>query len=239
MRQVEGMSELRTQEMTVAEYLTWWSANSGEKPAREVSTHVVDRVGAAQQQGNTGAELLYLKDWNFEKENPDYGLYDWPEHFREDWLNDFERSTASDHRFVYLGAKDTYTPLHKDTLNSFSWSASISGRKRWWMLPPEVGPLLEDAAGTKVFDIRSVEHERFPNCEKALESLNLIDQLPGEVIFVPSGWWHQVVNLDDALSVNHNWINGANIMCTWNFLKDERAKVFTSGTGMILPRAKR
>jgi ribosomal protein L16 Arg81 hydroxylase len=84
-----------------------------------------------------------------------------------------------------------------------------------------------------------VEHERFPNCEKALESLNLIDQLPGEVIFVPSGWWHQVVNLDDALSVNHNWINGANIMCTWNFLKDERAKVFTSGTGMILPRAKR
>ena len=38
----------------------------------------------------------------------------------------------------------TFTPLHTDTLNSFSWSASIAGRKRWWMLPPEAGPFLRD-----------------------------------------------------------------------------------------------
>ncbi len=32
-------------------------------------------------------------------------------------------------------------------------------------------------------------------------------QGPGEIVFVPSGWWHQVENVSDCLSVNHNWIN--------------------------------
>lgn len=32
-----------------------------------------------------------------------------------------------------------------------------------------------------------------------------LEQGPGEVVFVPSGWHHEVWNLDDALSVNCNW----------------------------------
>jgi hypothetical protein len=31
-------------------------------------------------------------------------------------------------------------------------------------------------------------------------------QLPGDAVFVPSGWTHQVVNLSDCVSVNHNWV---------------------------------
>ena len=32
-----------------------------------------------------------------------------------------------------------------------------------------------------------------------------------ETLFVPSRWYHQVKNIDDAVSVNHNWFNGCNI----------------------------
>lgn len=28
---------------------------------------------------------------------------------------------------------------------------------------------------------------------------------------MPSGWWHQVQNLEDTISINHNWANGCNI----------------------------
>ena len=38
------------------------------------------------------------------------------------------------------------------------------------------------------------------------------------MIFVPSGWYHQVNNLDDCLSINHNWINAANIDKVRSFL---------------------
>lgn len=32
-----------------------------------------------------------------------------------------------------------------------------------------------------------------------------------ETLFVPSRWYHQVHNIDDSVSVNHNWFNGCNI----------------------------
>lgn len=32
-----------------------------------------------------------------------------------------------------------------------------------------------------------------------------------ETLFVPSGWFHQVTNLEDTVSINHNWFNGCNI----------------------------
>ena len=38
-----------------------------------------------------------------------------------------------------------------------------------------------------------------------------IIQRRGEVIFVPSGWHHQVENVEDTISINHNWFNAANI----------------------------
>lgn len=34
-------------------------------------------------------------------------------------------------------------------------------------------------------------------------------------MFVPSGWHHQVWNLADTISVNHNWFNGCNVRSVW------------------------
>ena len=38
-----------------------------------------------------------------------------------------------------------------------------------------------------------------------------VRQEAGEMIFVPSGWHHQVWNLRDTISINHNWFNAANV----------------------------
>jgi hypothetical protein len=40
-----------------------------------------------------------------------------------------------------------------------------------------------------------------------------------------SGWYHQVKNLADTISINHNWINCFNIRFVWNYLKKELLKV--------------
>lgn len=52
-----------------------------------------------------------------------------------------------------------------------------------------------------------------------------IVQEAGDAIFVPSGWHHQVVNLVDTISINHNWINGCNIQKVWEALQKNLASV--------------
>lgn len=44
-------------------------------------------------------------------------------------------------------------------------------------------------------------------------------QNTNEVIFIPSGWHHQVWNMKDTISINHNWINGCNIKNVWQSLE--------------------
>lgn len=46
-------------------------------------------------------------------------------------------------------------------------------------------------------------------------------QEAGETIFVPSGWHHTVMNLEDTLSINHNWLNAYNVHWAWALLQQE------------------
>lgn len=50
-------------------------------------------------------------------------------------------------------------------------------------------------------------------------------QKAGQTVFVPSGWHHQVWNLENTISVNHNWFNGCNIHCIWNALYSKYLEV--------------
>jgi hypothetical protein len=46
-------------------------------------------------------------------------------------------------------------------------------------------------------------------------------QRAGECIFVPSTWKHQVVNLEETLSINRNWVTAANVDLCWECLSTE------------------
>ena len=44
---------------------------------------------------------------------------------------------------------------------------------------------------------------------KSVKRYDVIQE-SGDIIFAPSLWHHQVHNLEDTLSINHNWFNAAN-----------------------------
>ncbi|XP_068150734.1 LOW QUALITY PROTEIN: 2-oxoglutarate and iron-dependent oxygenase JMJD4 homolog [Drosophila tropicalis] len=156
---------------------------------------------------------LYLKDWHLAAELPGYKFYKVPKYFASDWLNEqLINEQRDDYRFVYMGPKDSWTSFHSDVFGSFSWSTNIVGHKKWLIMPPGEELKLSDSLGNLPFSID----------EKMLNALEVryftINQTANEAVFVPSGWYHQVWNLTDTISVNHNWFNACNIEMVWTNL---------------------
>ncbi|XP_063236248.1 2-oxoglutarate and iron-dependent oxygenase JMJD4 isoform X2 [Bacillus rossius redtenbacheri] len=169
-------------------------------------------------------------DWHFTKDYPEENVYRVPQYFASDWLNEYlcnRPDPSDDYRFVYMGPKGSWTPFHADVFTSFSWSVNVCGRKKWWLFPPGEEACLRDRHGQLAYDASAPElkdNVSFPNYHK-LGKYYEVEQKSGEAIFVPSGWHHQVWNLEDTISINHNWVNGCNIDSMWKSLKNNLAAV--------------
>jgi hypothetical protein len=95
---------------------------------------------------------------------------------------------------LWLGGAGTHTPLHHDGDNSMF--CQIRGRKRIRLAPPESLALLDRARGVYgTWD----PPEHLP--DDAPEVVRELVVGPGEALFIPAGWWHQVDALDPSISV--------------------------------------
>jgi hypothetical protein len=43
---------------------------------------------------------------------------------------------------------------------------------------------------------------------------------PGDVVFVPRGWWHCVLNVEDSVAVTHNFCSEAGLPAVLRCLRD-------------------
>lgn len=102
------------------------------------------------------------------------------------------------------------TPLHQDPHKTSAWNALAQGRKRWTLYPPDVVPpgntfvQLARSSSTAGVDEDLIDSEYYASPDVMKWFIEIYPFLkpeqrpiecvlePGEVIFVPSGWWHQV-----------------------------------------------
>ncbi|KAF1762230.1 hypothetical protein GCK72_010492 [Caenorhabditis remanei] len=170
---------------------------------------------------------VYLKDWHFQNQ---FGtsVYKLHPFFSRDFVNCEKWTTeksknpfGDDYRFVYIGAAESWTKFHADVVSSYSWSANICGRKKWFMMPPGKEHFFKCNFSESGFveDIRD-----FPNLFEQAEVVTFIQE-PGEIVFVPSNWYHQVHNLADTISINHNWMNSTNLHIVHKFLNQRKHDV--------------
>jgi len=161
----------------------------------------------------------YLKDWHLQlqlEQRPRIqsipALYKCPPIFEVDLLNSFlTRFTDGDYRFCYWGPRGSFTSRHSDVLHSFSWSYNVVGTKKWTFFRSSGCQLQgQEAAKQKVGGSNRVSEQTFT-----------VIQRSGQAMFVPSQWQHEVINLEETISINHNWVTCANLDICWECLVTE------------------
>lgn len=112
---------------------------------------------------------------------------------------------------LWIGPAGTFTPLHHDLTNNLL--VQIVGAKRLHLLPP--GETERLANNRHVFsDVHDIEDPMrtslFPQAREARRFV--VDLRPGDALFIPVGWWHQVRSLSFSVMLTYTnflWPNDA------------------------------
>lgn len=126
-------------------------------------------------------------------------------------MEDFDLPPYVERDQVYLtnlwfGPGGNVTRLHYDVPNNFL--AQVCGSKRFVMFPPgdmsRLYPFRTKSYNMSQVNIDEPDLERFPRFRDA-RPVEITLQ-PGEMLFIPSFWWHQVYSLETGVSVNFWWL---------------------------------
>lgn len=102
---------------------------------------------------------------------------------------------AFPYRGLFVSATGARTRLHRDPWASSAVLCQVAGTKRVWMYAPaqqaQLLAAVASGAGPNVL----------PACDGLLS--------PGEVLFVPDGWWHHVTTLSDSVSITWNFVHAS------------------------------
>jgi len=141
--------------------------------------------------------------------------------------------------WALVSASGSGSAFHVDPFNTSAWNSLLQGSKRWALYPPAVRQpagleAVAEAPPGHDFDYwdNTLNHAGWWGVtspyKKELAPLKyfteLLPQVPegqaplqcmlraGETIFVPSGWWHLVLNTEETVAVTGNFMDDANAL---------------------------
>lgn len=129
---------------------------------------------------------------------------------------------------LWIGPKGTITPLHFDMINNFF--CQIRGSKRVRLVPSWSMPwVYNDYHVYSDVDAASPDFEEHP----LFSNVTMYDFVvhPGEVLFIPMGWWHHLESLEPTVSLTRKRLNhpGSNAY-GGGFIQE--SKYFSLGQGL-------
>lgn len=116
---------------------------------------------------------------------------------------------------LWVSHRGVFTQSHFDELENFN--IALAGRKRFVLSPPGFRGYYPRSIvrgfgdKSRVVDFDDVSRERFPRLVAKLERRRELILEPGQMLYLPLGWWHQVESLDE-LNINLNfWLRDRKI----------------------------
>lgn len=137
-----------------------------------------------------------------------------------------------DRQWLIIGPERSGSTFHKDPNATSAWNAVLRGSKYWIMFPswskqpppPGVYVSEDQSEVTSPLSIAEwllgfhAEARRTPGCVEGVCRA-------GEVLHVPSGWWHLVVNIEPAIAITQNFISRAHLSAALDFLSNKADQV--------------
>lgn len=158
-----------------------------------------------------------FKDIFFAAQQPEPPLYymgTTPIHLLLPGFSEFNQLHLEKQRasaLMWLGNRSC-VPAHYDLPDNIA--CNLVGRRRFTLFPPDqlenlyVGPLDFTPAGQAIslVDVRAPDFEKFPKFRTAQRAALVAELAPGDALFLPSMWWHNVEGLDDLnILLNYWW----------------------------------
>ncbi|KAG5420513.1 hypothetical protein I9W82_002394 [Candida metapsilosis] len=191
-------------------------------------------------QCNHDENPLYLFDCNSDAMKILKKEYKPPKIFQQDYFKVFEDDKSGfncrpDHAWLIMGSARSGSTFHKDPNSTSAWNVAIQGRKLWVMIPPGIQPPGvttddEESEVTSPVGIAEWVISGFYNDVFKINSdSNLEPQVgitfPGECMYVPAGWWHLVINIDDSIAITQNFVPSSKLPHVLNFFKNKPQQI--------------
>lgn len=146
---------------------------------------------------------IYLNTWSYAHTHPNLvASVEVPALFEIDHTEALDL----DLRWIYIGEDGTASQAHVDIIASSAWLQLIRGEKHWRFLWQEGHAEFTDTKkGKSLFDL--VPSELRPDAR-----LYATTQRPGEIVWTPSGFVHEVRNSFTTVALTHNYVDATNII---------------------------
>ncbi len=114
---------------------------------------------------------------------------------------------------AWIGTGDHHVAMHFDGRENFF--CLLAGRKRFSVCPFDVladayvGPMEGNEYGTpaSTVDPKRPDFSQFPRFRRILDRTVSVDLCAGDVLYLPSHWWHWVDSFDVNISVNYWFVD--------------------------------
>ena len=129
-------------------------------------------------------------------------------------LPTYLRAATVQNAKLWIGPEGMVSSMHRDLADNLH--AQVAGKKRFTLVAPQqsacVYPnsLFDSVPNGCRIDVERPDYVAFPRLRAAEMLVAELD--PGDVVYVPRGWWHHVRTLDLSISVNFWWASGVRRM---------------------------
>lgn len=132
-----------------------------------------------------------------------------------------------DRRWLIVGPARSGSTFHKDPNATSAWNAVLTGAKYWLLFPTAPPGIILSEDNSEITSPLSIAEYLLSFHELARSTPGCIEAVcdAGEVLYVPSGWFHLVLNLEEGVAVTQNFVPRRMVSDVLGFMRDTPEQV--------------